>query len=658
MRKLPATIRAWMLPPLAAAALGAHAQSADQFTAWGDKAMALGQHYGASRYYAEALEKAPGLMELQWKYAEACRQSNQYGEAALFYDKVQKKDHARNHPEALRWLAEMQMCSGQYDEAQTTWAKTMQKERKKDSFIAQRAANGLEGCKLAKRLLNDPDHLVTIEHLPMPVNTFSSEFGARTGPDSALYFTSLRGPTTADGRVKDTADYRARIFRTTQADGNWNEPAALPANVNNGRNNANCAWSGDGRWFYFSREEAPGQFSIRAVDAHRANDTGAVVLRMPGYTVTQPMVADFENTETLFFASNMPGGQGGMDIWWGTLVGKDLINPKPLGPPVNTPGNEVTPFLDGPKGMLYFSSDFLPGMGGYDLFKSLLGHASADMPINMGVPFNSPANDLYPAVYNDGSTGWVTSNRTGSFAEKGATCCNDLYRFSYPTEAPAPAPVATHELDTLPYNLSGLDTAAMGDGALKRLTSLREKLPIRLYFHNDEPDPRSWSTTTPLDYAETFRSYQAHRPEYDSAWRATAEENTAFDTFFRSRVEGGFAQLNDFIALLQQALGEGQRIKLTIRGYASPLAKSDYNRNLSLRRISSLMNYLRITGHGALAKYLDGTAENGARLTILERPFGKETAATTVSDRLDDLRNSVYSVGAAMERRIEIEQVE
>lgn len=629
---------------LAMAAHTMFAQSAEQFTAWGDKAMEIGESYGASRYYGEALGKTPGLMELQWKYAEACRLSNQYGEAAIFYDKVQKKDHAHKHPEALRWLAEMQMSTGDYDEAAKTWTKAKQRERDKKGFIGQRADNGLEGCKLAKAMTADPDRLVTIEHLPMPVNSFSSEFGGRTGPDSALYFASLRGEVNADGAVKDTAAYHARIFRSTETDGKWSGPVALPTNVNTANNNANSAWSSNGKWFYFSRDDGTGNFGIWGVELDKLSNTAVPIMGVYGYTVTQPMVASFENTDMLFFASNMPGGVGGMDLWWGRIVGAQVFDIKPLGPLVNTPGNEVTPYLDATDNMLYFSSDFLPGMGGYDLFKSLLGHASAGAPINLGVPFNSEANDLYPAVNETAGTGWFTSNRKGAFAEEGETCCNDLFRFSYPHAAVVEAPKP--------------DTAEVRAQQEQRLTSLREKLPIRLYFHNDEPDPRSWDTTTTLDYAQTFRSYAAKRAEYDSAWKAKPGDTTAFDAFFTRQVEGNFNLLNDFIILLKSALDEGQQITLQVRGYASPLAKSDYNKNLSLRRIESLVHYLERTDGGVLLPYLNRSASNGGTLTVQKQPFGKSTADSAVSDRLDDLRNSVYGVGAAKERRIEIEEVE
>ncbi|HRP81355.1 MAG TPA: hypothetical protein PLY76_05615 [Flavobacteriales bacterium] len=99
------------------------------------------------------------------------------------------------------------------------------------------------------------------------------------------------------------------------------------------------------------------------------------------------------------------------------------------------------------------------------------------------------------------------------------------------------------------------------------------------------------------------------------------------------------------------------KLPLQVRGCASPLAKSDYNKNLSLRRIENLVHYLERTNDGTLLPYLNRTASNGGTLTVQKRPFGKSTADSAFSDRLDDLRNSVYGVGAAKERRIEIEEV-
>jgi hypothetical protein len=608
-----------------------HAQNSVQFIAWGDSAMADEDYYGASRFYSEALQQAGGLMEIQWKYAEACRLSNQYPQAAEAYGKVWKKDLGRSHADALRWLGEMQLCSGAYEEAQKTWQKVKQKTKDKSGFAVKRADNALAGIALAKSMMAAPEK-VDIEHLPEPLNTYDSEFGARPGPDSALYVSSLRGEINDNEEVRKPGEYMPGIYRNERtsagfAPGERYIPSeAIP--------HANATWSPDGSRFYFTecRTDGPCTIVMRSV-------AGIVPIAGldQGVKSTQPMLAVIDGREVLFFASDRLGGEGGMDIWCADLTLGIVSNVRPLGTPINTPGNETCPYYDVDQKKLYFSSDFLPGLGGYDNFMSKDSAGAFTAPVNFGYPLNGPANDLYPTFEWKSMSGFFTSNRIGSLAKKGATCCNDIYRYSYPDLKPPPLPPPPKDTVTL---------------AEKRLTSLREKLPIRLYFHNDEPNPRSWDTLTTLTYEQTYRSYKALVPDYHQAWGDNTEGLAAIDGFFQDKVDHGFAQLNDFIALLKQALQEGQRIELQVRGFASPLAKSDYNANLSLRRISSMVNYLREVDNGALRSYLSSGA-----LGIRKSPFGEDKSATGVSDALEDLKGSVYSVGASLERRIEIEQV-
>lgn len=626
----------------------ASAQSAEQFITWGDNAMRLEDRYGASRFYKEALDQDPGRMELQWKYAEACRLSNQYPEAAAYYEKVQRKDvGGRAHPEALHWLAEMQLCSGDYDAAQKSWAKVKQHAKDSTTFLGRRARNALQGIALAKRMMAAPEE-VAVEHVAMPVNSYDSEFAPSIGPDSALYFTSLRGDVNDEGEVLDTTTYRIGLYRAamhgTQPD------APLPLLADAAVQRANPAWAADGKRFFFTAVGMDGRRSI-----HMSTWTNGVFgppVALGGAVASgnasQPAFAVIDGHEQLFFTSDRDGGQGGLDIWVGELRGTDVVNVHEAGPAINTLGNECCPFYDAVQQKLYFSSDFLPGLGGYDNFMSAHGPQGWTAPVNFGYPLNGPANDLYPSFDATTMSGWFTSNRAGSFAKKGETCCNDLYRYRYPHSMP---PVVKPEpKDTIP-------PAASTEVAQKRLTSLREKLPIRLYFHNDEPGPRSWDTTITATYAETYTAYKALVPDYHAAWKGSSSGTNAIDAFFRDEVDHGFAQLNDFIALLEQAMQEGQRIELQVRGFASPLAKSDYNRNLSLRRIQSMVNYLRSVHGGKLVPYLDGTAVNGGRLFIRKSPFGEGRSAAGISDQLTDLKNSVYGVGASLERRIEIEQV-
>src|SRR5690606_14374971 len=120
------------------------------------------------------------------------------------------------------------------------------------------------------------------------------------------------------------------------------------------------------------------------------------------------------------------------------------------------------------------------------------------------------------------------------------------------------------------------------------------------------------------------------------------------DDFFTQYVDQGVLDLQEFTRLLLIELDKGYDIEVTIKGFASPLAKTDYNVNLTKRRISSLLNYLRAYGNGEFIPYLDHTAANGGSLTFIHIPFGEYTADTTISDNVNDQKNSVYSRRAAL----------
>ena len=111
-------------------------------------------------------------------------------------------------------------------------------------------------------------------------------------------------------------------------------------------------------------------------------------------------------------------------------------------------------------------------------------------------------------------------------------------------------------------------------------------------------------------------------------------------------------KLERFKTQLIPLLEEHQSIEITIKGFASPLAKSDYNTNLSKRRISSLMNYFNSTDNGKLKSYIDE-----GRLIIHSAPFGESTSSKSANDDGNNIKESIYSPKAAMERRIEIQEV-
>ena len=186
---------------------------------------------------------------------------------------------------------------------------------------------------------------------------------------------------------------------------------------------------------------------------------------------------------------------------------------------------------------------------------------------------------------------------------------------------------------------------------------------MKLYFHNDEPNPDSWDTTSTVNYSDAYASYLALIPQYEKentrGLEGDAREGMMSVThdFFDLHVEKGMADLERFAPLLLDELNQGKHIRLSVRGFASPRAQTDYNVNLTRRRIASLINYLSFTLGGAIKPYLDGTAANGGKLEVEQLPFGEYRSDKRVSDDLVNVRASIYSRAACMGRKIEIELV-
>lgn len=115
---------------------------------------------------------------------------------------------------------------------------------------------------------------------------------------------------------------------------------------------------------------------------------------------------------TMIFASDMPGGFGGMDLYEVKRTGEGWGTPKNLGNKINTSGNEVFPFLDA-ESNLYFSSNFHPGFGGLDVFKTQEGNGKWKTPENIGLPLNSLKDDFGIISKDSFKSGYFSSDRSG-----------------------------------------------------------------------------------------------------------------------------------------------------------------------------------------------------------------------------------------------------
>lgn len=177
-----------------------------------------------------------------------------------------------------------------------------------------------------------------------------------------------------------------------------------------------------------------------------------------------------EKTQRLYFAANFDNSYGGTDLYYVAITNGQIMSaPINLGPRINSPGNEISPFiLDGD---LYFSSDVFYGLGGMDIYKSsMLVDGFYTIPVNLGEGINSVSDDfglILKQKSETGYSGYFASNRKGG---KGG---DDIYTFTM-KEIPGLKTFATRGKVVNQTNSNGLDRVRIrlldGEGTLIKET--------------------------------------------------------------------------------------------------------------------------------------------------------------------------------------------
>jgi hypothetical protein len=301
--------------------------------------------------------------------------------------------------------------------------------------------------------------------------------------------------------------------------------------------------------------------------------------------------------------------------------------------------DEITPFYCKPCQELFFSSTWHKGLGGFDIFKSEFKNNAFEEPKNLGVPVNTSYNDIYFSINSKQTQAFLSSNRLGSYFEEKESCCNDIYMFNLPRISEPPKKIDSTQLF---------------------VTQLKLLVPLTLYFHNDEPDKKTLSVTTTKNYKKTYEDYVAlqeqYKKEYAKGAKSSDMERAHNDitSLFEDSVDAGMQDLEKFAQLLLKVVNDKEKVTITMKGFCSPLASTDYNINLAKRRIVSLRNFFMEYQNGVFIKYINNKAEKEGSITFIDEEIGELRARPNVSDDYYDTKNSVYSPAAALERKIQI----
>ena len=232
------------------------------------------------------------------------------------------------------------------------------------------------------------------------------------------------------------------------SDTTFSKGVELPPPFNSGDPEGSVSLTADGSELYYSVIHNSGGYAnsdiyrVRRVDGRwqQPENCGPQVNGDRTWE-SQPSIS--ADGQTLYFASNRKGGQGGIDLWrCRRLKNGDWSRAENLGSNINTAGNEKCPFLAADGRTLYFLSDGWQGFGGYDIYFANLADPYGNRPTNLGLPVNSENDELSFGVTADGQRAYFAGRMEGSRS-------SDILMFDlYPAARPEPMLLCTMKVSS------------------------------------------------------------------------------------------------------------------------------------------------------------------------------------------------------------------
>ncbi|MCM1067002.1 MAG: OmpA family protein [Muribaculaceae bacterium] len=375
--------------------------------------MERGEFYDASRTYRKVYNKLTKKEERQlrgevaFKMAECHRRLNQYARASAAYQNAARY----GYPDSTIYLRMGQMMAAEGKYAPAIKALKDYLEWKPADKLAQ---NTLIGAQMALEKKGGTRYVVKNAKL---FNSRRSDFSPMYLDRSLdqLYFTSTNEKVTGNRRSEITGMKKGDVwFVSKDEQGAWKRPEPVEGELNTDADEGSVAFSPDGSTMYLSRarREPNANTGVEIYTSQRSDAKWSAPVK---FDITADTISSYAHPavspdgQWLYFTSDMPGGQGGRDIWRINLKerGGSLEN---LGEWINTPGDEMFPTFRSDS-VFYFASNGHPGYGGLDIFRAELTRSGGWNVTNMGTPVNSSADD-FGITFGEGESGYFSSNRT------------------------------------------------------------------------------------------------------------------------------------------------------------------------------------------------------------------------------------------------------
>lgn len=490
----------------------------------------------------------------------------------------------------------------------------------------------IKECETGKLLVKEPQRVV-IQNIGKQINSeYDDYYPVVDSSENTMYFTSRRPGANNTKRNFYDKKFSEDIYMVKRKSKEWGIGQLLSNKLTTKKSEAAVAISPDNKNLFIYKSNGGGDIYYSFVKNGKWKSPKK--FRRINSRGMETSVSFTGDGKRMYFVSNREKGSfGGKDIYMCTIDEKGKWSkPKNIGSPVNTPQNEEGVFVTRDGKTLYFSSKGHPSMGGYDIFKSTINSdGSWSAPVNLGFPVNTPDDDLFINMTDNGKSGYLSSNREQGIGGK------DIYKLIFlgaekemiMTKESSPLAFEMYDKKTLFREDAGFMTVDSSILISGKVLDADTKEPViaKLQFINSEK-----ANVAAVLISDSTGNYKTGLPEkkvygveitakgylfyldlvdlkkittdiiskdfYVQKLEVGAKvvlKNIFFETGKATLKDESFQQLNTVV----EFMNDNPSLKLEISGHTDNVGALNYNIKLSDSRAKSVVQYLVSQGINA-----------------------------------------------------------
>lgn len=382
------------------------------------------QYFKALKLYERIRQIKPSEKLNLFKIGLCYYQTNQLDQARKNFVLLLNQE-GKPEPLSYLYLGNIYHQELDFDQAISFYKLFLKKTGAKHK-MSMYAVGQIKRCAEGRRLAYS-EQLAYAENMGSTLNSIYDEIIPMPSPNynDKIYFSSVRegnigGPKNEVGDYDPQfGSYWSDIFTADLNQGVWSNPRPINPHLNTAKQEYLLDFGERGRLIYFLQSDLNNHriyvdTFVQQLDSNYVSHTG---IWSVDFGIDSKGAIHFYNDTTLVFSSRTLGGYGGYDLYISKFRNGIWAAPINLGPEVNTGYDEVSPFLTMNGRELYFSSNRLTSIGGFDIFKINYDDRNNRWARikNLKSPINSAADDLYFRLDKDGSRGWFSSGRSEGF---------------------------------------------------------------------------------------------------------------------------------------------------------------------------------------------------------------------------------------------------